>query len=62
MTPETERLLAGLGASALALVPEMLGAIGSGDKVKAAELAEEAARREAFEHVQRRKAERAKKD
>lgn len=50
-----EALLVGLGASALKLIPDLIEAIKAGDRQRARDLAEEAARREAFNALQRKK-------
>lgn len=50
------RALIGLGSAALSLVPDFVGAIKGGDRRLARDIAEEMARREAFEALQRTKA------
>lgn len=56
-----ESLLLGLGVEAIKLIPDLIKAIRAGDAQKARDLAEEAARRQAFEALQRRKRKAARK-
>lgn len=51
-----EALLLGLGASALELAPSLFEAIAAGNRQEARDIAEEMARREAFEARQSAKA------
>ena len=55
MNPVLVEALAGLGASALELMPSFCAAIKAGDKQEARDVAEEMLRREAFEARQRLK-------
>lgn len=50
-----EQILVGLGKSALELLPSLVDAIRAGDRQRARDVAEEMARREAFEARQRAK-------
>lgn len=50
-----EELLVGLAPAVIALLPDLVRAINSGDSERARQLAEEAAQRQAFEALQRRK-------
>lgn len=50
-----EDLILGLAPAVVALVSDLIVAIKNGDQASAAMIAEEAARRQAFESIQRRK-------